>query len=73
MADIPLSKNRQLEVCVLLSQYSHSLISLDWIDKMGTSSLEGTWKSQLAIGPRIILINIYVRVGMYHQMASNHI
>ena len=47
-------------------QYSHCLISPDWIDKMGTSPLGASWKSQSAMGPRIVLVNIYIRVDKYH-------
>lgn len=63
-------KNRQFEVCHVVPVFSN-LTFLDWVDKMDTSSLEDPWKSQLATGPKHPHISI--RVGIYHQVASNHI
>lgn len=70
---VPSWEIESLKYVFYCPQYSHSLISPDWIDKVGPSSPEVSWKSQSVTGPRIIFINISWRMGMYHQMASNHI
>lgn len=71
MVDSHFLKNRQLEVCHVVPGFL-SLISLDRVDKMDTSSLEGPWKSLLATGPKHPHPYLY-QSGHLPPGASNHI